>query len=89
MIDYVVIGCAIFLVILSLVGLYRAYIGPRAADRVVAINMISTKITTVIVLIALASKQSSYVNVALVYAMIGFVTTIGVAKYLMKGRLDQ
>jgi multisubunit Na+/H+ antiporter MnhF subunit len=43
----------------------------------------------VIVLIALASKQSSYVNVALVYAMIGFVTTIGVAKYLMKGRLDQ
>lgn len=89
MIEILVIGCAIFLVILSFAGLYRAFVGPRAADRVVAINMISTKITTVIVLIALVSRQNSYVNVALVYAMIGFVTTIGVAKYLMKGRLDQ
>ena len=88
MIGYVLIGCAIFLVLLSFVGLYRAYKGPTAADRIVAINVISTKVTVVIVLIALWIKQGSYVNVALLYAMIGFVTTIGVAKYLLKGRLD-
>lgn len=88
MIGYVLIGCAIFLVLLSFVGLYRAYKGPTAADRIVAINVISTKVTVVIVLIALWIKQGSYVNVALIYAMIGFVTTIGVAKYLLKGRLD-
>ncbi len=88
MIEYVIIGCAIFLVLLSFVGLYRAYKGPTAADRIVAINVISTKITVVIVIIALWIKQGSYVNVALIYAMIGFITTIGVAKYLLKGRLD-
>lgn len=88
MIEYVIIGCAIFLVSLSFVGLYRAYKGPTAADRIVAINVISTKVTVVIVLIALWIKQGSYVNVALIYAMIGFITTIGVAKYLLKGRLD-
>jgi multicomponent Na+:H+ antiporter subunit F len=88
MIEYVIIGCVIFLVLLSFVGLYRAYKGPTAADRIVAINVISTKITVVIVLIALWIKQGSYVNVALIYAMIGFITTIGVAKYLLKGRLD-
>jgi multicomponent Na+:H+ antiporter subunit F len=88
MIEYVMIGCAIFLVLLSFVGLYRAYKGPTAADRIVAINVISTKVTVVIVLIALWIKQGSYVNVALIYAMIGFITTIGVAKYLLKGRLD-
>ncbi|MDO9628909.1 MAG: monovalent cation/H+ antiporter complex subunit F [Acholeplasmataceae bacterium] len=88
MIEYVVIGCAIFLVLLSFVGLYRAYKGPTAADRIVAINVISTKVSVVIVLIALWIKQGSYVNVALIYAMIGFITTIGVAKYLLKGRLD-
>ncbi|PKK99812.1 MAG: cation:proton antiporter [Tenericutes bacterium HGW-Tenericutes-2] len=88
MIEYVIIGCAIFLVLLSFVGLYRAYKGPTAADRIVAINVISTKVTVVIVLIALWIKQGSYVNVALIYAMIGFITTIGVAKYLLKGRLD-
>lgn len=88
MIEYVIIGCAIFLVLLSFVGLYRAYKGPTAADRIVAINVISTKVTVVIVLMALWIKQGSYVNVALIYAMIGFITTIGVAKYLLKGRLD-
>jgi len=88
MIEYVIMGCAIFLVLLSFVGLYRAYKGPTAADRIVAINVISTKVTVVIVLIALWIKQGSYVNVALIYAMIGFITTIGVAKYLLKGRLD-
>ncbi|MBU1142007.1 MAG: cation:proton antiporter [Firmicutes bacterium] len=88
MIEYVIMGCAIFLVLLSFVGLYRAYKGPSAADRIVAINVISTKVTVVIVLIALWIKQGSYVNVALIYAMIGFITTIGVAKYLLKGRLD-
>lgn len=88
MIEYVIMGCSIFLVLLSFVGLYRAYKGPTAADRIVAINVISTKVTVVIVLIALWIKQGSYVNVALIYAMIGFITTIGVAKYLLKGRLD-
>ena len=88
MIEVMVIFCAVFLILAAFVGLYRAYIGPSASDRVVAINVISTKVTTIIVLIALVTSQESYVNVALVYAMIGFVATIGVAKYLMKGKLD-
>jgi multicomponent Na+:H+ antiporter subunit F len=89
MIEIAVIVSASILVLLSFVGLYRAFVGPTAADRIVAINMISTKVTTTIVLIALVTKQGSYVNVALIYAMIGFLTTIAVAKYLIKGRLDQ
>ena len=88
MIDIAIYITAIILTLLSFVGLYRAFIGPTAADRIVAINMISTKVAAIIVLIALVTKQNSYVNVALVYAMIGFLTTIAVAKYLIKGRLD-
>jgi multicomponent Na+:H+ antiporter subunit F len=89
MIETAVLITSIILTLLSFVGLYRAFVGPSAADRIVAINMISTKVTTIIVLIALITKQNSYVNVALVYAMIGFLATIAVAKYLIKGRLDQ
>ena len=88
MIEIAIYITVIILTLLSFVGLYRAFIGPTAADRIVAINMISTKVTAIIVLIALITKQNSYVNVALVYAMIGFLTTIAVAKYLIKGRLD-
>jgi multicomponent Na+:H+ antiporter subunit F len=73
---------------MTFVGLFRAYVGPTAADRMVAINMITTKVTTIIVMIALVTAQELYVSVALVYALIGFVTTIGVSRYLMKGKLD-
>lgn len=84
----VIILCTILLLLMTFVGLFRAYVGPTAADRMVAINMITTKVTTIIVMIALVTAQELYVSVALVYALIGFVTTIGVSRYLMKGKLD-
>ena len=89
MIDTIVLICTIILVLLTFVGLYRAAVGPTAADRIVAINMISTKVTAIIVMIALITHQGSYVNVALVYALLGFLATIGLAKLLLKGRLDK
>ncbi|MDD3068219.1 MAG: monovalent cation/H+ antiporter complex subunit F [Acholeplasmataceae bacterium] len=88
MIITVIVICTILLLIMTFVGLFRAYVGPTAADRMVAINMITTKVTTIIVMIALVTAQELYVSVALVYALIGFVTTIGVSRYLMKGKLD-
>ena len=88
MVIIVIITCTILLLLMTFVGLYRAYVGTTAADCMVAINMITTKVTTIIVMIALVTAQELYVSVALVYALIGFVTTIGVSKYLMKGKLD-
>lgn len=87
MIETIIFYVIIALLLTSFVALYRAFKGPTTADRVVAINVISTKVTTIIILIALYSAQASYVNVALVYAMLGFIATIGVAKYLIEGKL--
>lgn len=87
MIETVVFIGIVVLSLSSFVAFYRGYKGPKTADRVVAINVISTKVTAIIVLVALYLNQASYVNVALVYAMVGFLSTIGVAKYLLKGQL--
>jgi multicomponent Na+:H+ antiporter subunit F len=83
----VFIGSAVVLTLLSFASLYRAMVGPSAGDRVVAINMISTKITIIIVLCAVFLGEKQYVDVALIYAMISFITTVSVAKYLEKGKL--
>lgn len=80
-------GAAIVLTLLSFVSLYRAMVGPTAADRVVAVNMISTKVSIIIVVVALFLDEKNYVDVALIYAMVGFVTTVSVAKYLERGKL--
>lgn len=89
MIETAVLISAIILVLLTFVGLYRAIVGPSAEDRIVAINMISTKVTVIIVLIALITAQAFYVDVAFVYALLGFIATIGLAKLLMKGKLGK
>lgn len=87
MIQTAFIGAAIFLSILIFFCLYMAYKGPSTADRVVAVNVISTKITILIVLVAVITKQDAFIDVALTYAMIGFIATISVSKYIEKGKL--
>jgi len=75
---------AMLLVLLALVVLclYRAAFGPSVADRMVAINVIGTKTVILVVGVSIASRQLYYVDIALVYGLIGFVATVGVASYL-------
>lgn len=82
---FVVVG--ISLVVATFLCLYRAVVGPSEADRVVAINIIGIKTVVIISLIAFVLKQDFFLDVALVYALISFVATIGIAKYMEKGAL--
>lgn len=83
----IMLASSIFLGLLSFVSLYRAIVGPTLADRVVAINMISTKVSIIIVLVSVFLEEKNYVDVALIYAMVSFITTVSVAKYLERGKL--
>lgn len=67
--------------------LLRAIIGPSVPDRVAAINLIGTKTVILMVFIAVATDQLFFFDVALVYALISFLTTVGMAKYFEKGNL--
>ncbi len=80
-------GC-LFLVVLTFLCLYRAYVGPTVADRVVSINVITTKTVVIITLVTLIYHKEYFLDIALVYALIAFLATIGVAKYLEKGVLE-
>ena len=82
------IGVAVILVVTIFVALYRAIIGPTPADRIIAINVIGTKAVIVMTLISFAFDQAFFLDVGLVYALISFLATVGMAKYLEKGRLD-
>ncbi|WP_026476635.1 monovalent cation/H+ antiporter complex subunit F [Alkaliphilus transvaalensis] len=83
----ILISVAIFLSILSIVCLYRAYVGPTSADRVISINVISTKVTVLIAVLAVLTDQDTFIDVALIYSMMGFITTVCVSKFMEKGKL--
>lgn len=80
---------AIFVLItLMIVSLVRGHLGPTPADRLVAVNAISTKVIALIVLIVVVTGMEQALIIAYVYALIGFITTVAIAKYIETGGLD-
>ncbi len=56
--------------------------GPTAADRVVALDTLTTISVSALVLLAYVFQRFIYVDVALVYAVLGFIGVIVIARYL-------
>ena len=79
---------AVLVMLMIFLSLIRALIGPTAPDRITAINIIGTKTLIIITLIARVHGQEYFLDIAMIYALMSFITTIGVAKYLEKGALD-
>ena len=64
---------------------YRVIAGPTIPDRVVALDAIATNVVAIAVLFALKTGRGLFVTVSLVLAIIGFLSTVTVAKYLTEG----
>ncbi len=73
--------------ILVLLCLVRAALGPLAADRLVAINTVGTKVIVLLALIAVILGEDFFLDVALVYALINFLDTVAISRYLETGSL--
>lgn len=60
----------------------RVMKGPTIWDRLMGFNMISMKIVLSIVLLAFILDQTLYLDIALAYAILGFIGTILIARYV-------
>lgn len=69
------------IVFATIMGFIRLLKGPSAPDRVVAIDGITTITTSLMVLLALMMKRSIFLDVALTYAVIGFIGVLALAKF--------
>ncbi len=76
---------AFILMLWLILSLLRAILGPTAPDRVVALDTINTLIVALMIILAVAYNQIIYVDIAIVYALLSFVTTLYIAKYLEGG----
>lgn len=87
MLDSILNFYSIGLAVLGLAALYRAYTGPSATDRIVAMNMINTAIILYILIYSFRFDQYHYIDVALLFVLAGFVATIAILKLLRDGRI--
>ena len=75
--------CMIVLAICIIACLVRAIIGPRIADRIVAINMIGTMTIIMIAIMSLFLHEGYLVDVAMIYAMLSFLAVVVLTKVYM------
>lgn len=73
-----------FVVALVLAG-WRLLRGPTLADRILALDTLYVNSVALLVLIGIHFDTALYFEVALIIAMIGFVSTVALAKYLLRG----
>ena len=75
------VGIAILLVA-CLLCLYRIAAGPTPPDRTVAIDILGTLMVSFTCLYAVIRQQDFYINIGLAWALLSFIGTIALAKYL-------
>lgn len=76
----------VFLSITVMICSYRAIKGPKATDRLIAINVIGTKTVVLICIIAFILQETYFIDVVLVYALISFVSSLIIARHIETGR---
>lgn len=82
-------GLALFVMMLPV--LYRVVVGPTVIDRMVAVNVIGTKTTVLLVFIgSIFGRLEMFVDFALAYALLNFIGSLAAARYIhhMKNRAD-
>lgn len=63
------------------IGFVRLAIGPSLADRVVALDMMTITIVVFCGIFAVFTGEASFLDVAIVLALIGFLATVALARY--------
>ena len=79
----IVIGAITLAVVMAIIRIIR---GPTAPDRVVGLDTINTIVISSMVLFGAAYNEVIYIDVAIVYALISFISTLFIAKYLEGGK---
>ncbi|HAI22007.1 MAG TPA: cation:proton antiporter [Clostridiales bacterium UBA8153] len=71
----------------TLMCIYRLFTGPTLPDRIVAAQAITTKTLAVVTLLAFVYNQMIYLDIALTYALLAFLSVLAIARYLEGGKV--
>lgn len=79
----VVLSAALLIyVILVAAALWRVWRGDNIVDRLLGVDLVTILTLGILVLLALITRNSIYIDVALGLAALGFISTIALAKYI-------
>lgn len=75
------IAATLAILVVMIMATIRAVMGPTLYDRVLAVNMFGTKTVLLISLLGFVMGRPEFLDIAIVYALINFISVIGVLRY--------
>ena len=72
----------IAILVAMVLALARALLGPTIYDRILAINVFGTKTVLFIAVLGFFNGRPEFLDIALVYALINFVGTVAVLRFM-------
>jgi multicomponent Na+:H+ antiporter subunit F len=79
----------IAILVAMLLALGRALLGPTLYDRILGVNTFGTITVLFIAIFGFLTERPEFLDIALVYALINFITTIAVLKFFEYGDLGR
>jgi multicomponent K+:H+ antiporter subunit F len=70
-----------------LLNVWRLIVGPDATDRILALDTMVINAIGIIVLAGIRFGSAIYFEAALLFAMVGFVSTVAFCKFLLRGNV--
>lgn len=80
----VFLAVAAVFVLLAVVLLYRAVKGPTMQDRVLAVNVAGTNTVVVLAVLSVGLGEPSFLDIALIYALLNFLVSIAISKFIVE-----
>lgn len=68
-----------------LMNLWRLIRGPEASDRILALDTMVVNVIALMVLIGIAQGTAVFFEVAMLFALVGFVSTVAYCRFLLRG----
>ncbi|CAM5212526.1 K+/H+ antiporter subunit F [Alishewanella longhuensis] len=85
MLNYVIFSVFGMISLALLLNLWRLMRGPSLPDRILALDTMYINSIALIILYGLLMGSPLYFEAALLIAMIGFISTVAVCKFLLRG----
>ena len=69
------------ILVVMILAIIRGVMGPTLYDRILAVNMFGTKTVLLISLLGFVMGRPEFLDIAMVYALINFISVIGVLHF--------
>lgn len=85
MLNFVLPVAFVMIVLALILNMYRLIWGPSVPDRILALDTSYINAIALLILFGLHLQNTLYFEAALLIALMGFVGTVALSKYLLRG----